>query len=753
MAVTTAAPTKTSLWESFDGDSAYLYDQYLDVPYERTTGASPDDLVGGLDELLVEHEAQPHVLTKAQAMAHLLARGQIHVDPRDPFPDKLNHGGALRLLRERWHAQASSSTLAADTTWFDTLGSTGAGRGALDTGHISPGWQKIFSRGLGALGEEARERAAPVSSGDHRRQAFYDAVSIVCEAAILLSHRFAAHAEKMVRDHPLERDRLTAIATMCYRIPECPPQTLHEALYCAWLMHELIEMEGEAVRSLGRLDLMFYPYYQADLASGRLTRAETKALLKYYWIKSTARTRGVGNGAHFCLGGQLSDGRDATNELTYLILEAYEELNAPDPKLSVRFHAESPQPLFDRVLGLVRDGHNAIVLMNDEAAVPALVKRGKGLEDARSYLPIGCYEPAVDGKEAACTTNLVINLAKPVELVLHRGVDPLSGAQVGVDTGDPDELGSFDRFLQAYLTQLDHILERSAQTIAGHERHWSRINPSPLIAATIDDCLERGLDIGEGGAHYNAVGCVGAGLANAADSLLAVKHAIYSGSRFTIQELIEALEHDFQGHEPMRQYLANAVPKWGNGDSEADALSRQVAQHYCEKIHSFVNERGGPYQAALYSFTFQWTLGSDTGALPDGRKAHMPLAPGVGAMAGRDRSGVTGVLESVSGLDFYQTPNGSVLDVRLHPSSVRGQAGIEAMTSLVKTFFKKGADRVSPGYALQFDVVEAETLCAAQRNPEAYRTLQVRVAGYSAYFVQLSTEMQDHLIAQGRHSL
>jgi pyruvate-formate lyase len=242
------------------------------------------------------------------------------------------------------------------------------------------------------------------------------------------------------------------------------------------------------------------------------------------------------------------------------------------------------------------------------------------------------------------------------------------------------------------------------------------------------------------------VGCVGTGLANAADSLLAIRQAVYEEGWFTLHELVAALQADFQGYEAVRSYLVNRVPKWGNGDPEADRLAQTIAGHYCEKIHSFTNERGGPYQAALYSFTFQWALGRTTGALPDGRKAGMPLAPGVGPMVGRDRAGVTALLESVRTLDFTETPNGSVLDLRLHPRSVAGSAGLLALSALVRTFFQEGV------YALQFNVVDAETLRAAQRDPEAYATLQVRVAGYSAYFVNLTREMQDQLIAHSTHA-
>ena len=738
---------KEQVWGCFESDRAALYDQYQHVPYDAATGQTPDALRSAIFGYLRNHSAEPHITQKAHVFRYLLTHAQIHVDAFDWLPDKLNHGNLLHLLRERWRQGARRGPLAQAGAWFDLIDATDAAKGGLDTGHISPGWTKMFSSGLLGLAAEARERRSCCPDADQGQRAFYDAVETVCQEAIVLSHRFAEQAEAMASAHPEHQRRLGMIAETCRRTPAHPPRTLHEALHFHWLMHELIELEGEAVRSLGRFDQIFHPYYLADLASGRLDREQAKELFKGYFMKSYARTRGAGNGAHFALGGQLPDGSDAVNKLTYLVLEAYEELNAPDPKLSVRFFSGTETACYRRVLDLIRRGHNAIVLMNDDIVVPALQKRGKALEDARCYIAIGCYEPAVDGKEAACTTNLQVNLAKAMELALHDGVDPLSGTRLGPRTGDPRGLLGFDAFLAAYLAQLDHLFERSAAAIAGHERLWSQINPSPLVACTIDDCLARGRDVGEGGCHYNSVGCIGVGLANAVDSLLAIKRAVYQAERYTMDEIIAALGRDWAQDEPMRQYLINAVPKWGNGDAEADELGQLVASHYCATVHAHTNERGGPYQAALYSFTFQWELGRDTGALPDGKRAHEALAPGVGAMAGRDRAGIMALLESVAKLDFTETPDGSVLDLRLHPSSVAGMAGLDAMVSLVRAFFARG------GFAVQFNVLDGDALLAAQREPEAYATLQVRVAGYSDYFVNLSREVQDHLIDMHSHAI
>ena len=376
-----------------------------------------------------------------------------------------------------------------------------------------------------------------------------------------------------------------------------------------------------------------------------------------------------------------------------------------------------------------------------------MVKRGKRLEDARTYLPIGCYEPAVDGKEAGCTMNIVVNLAKGLELALHDGVDPLSGQPFGPHTGDPRQFASFEQLFDAYTTQLDFLLTRAVEGVRAHERQWPQVNPSPLIAGTIDDCLALGRDIGQGGAHYNAVGCVGVGLANACDSLLAMRQAVFAEKRFTMDQTLDAIRDDFAGREPMRQYLLSRVPKWGNDDPRADAVAKRIADHYCHRVHTFTNARGGPVQAALFTLNYQWTMGELTGALPDGRQARTSLAPGVGAMSGRDMKGATALMNSVAKLDFTETPNGSVLDVTLHPTTVKGDEGLDAFVSLIEAFFSQG------GYALQFNIFDADMLRDAQRHPERYASLQIRVTGWSVYFHSLSKFEQDQFIARNTHTL
>ncbi|MEK7396524.1 MAG: pyruvate formate lyase family protein [Candidatus Poribacteria bacterium] len=729
--------------KNFESLRDHLFNQFQKAPYVVDTGLSSENLRQEVDNYLQNHPDQPKVLKKANVYRIVVTQGQIYIDPDDWYADKLNHCGLVAKVRNKWFEEARANSIKKEADWFDKTHRIGLIRGGLDMGHISPGWGNMFADGLMGLTEKAKSNK---ENATDEQLAFYEAVEMVYEATIALSQRFAHLAENMIADFPDHETRLHAIADVCRRVPAYAPRTFHEALQFAWLMHEMIEMEGEMVRSMGHFDRIMYPYYRADIDSGRLTREHAKELIKFFWYKYYARTRGGDNGKNFVFAGQHADGSDVTNELTYLALEAYEEMNTPDPKLSVRFLPSTPDKLYKRVADMIRRGHNSYVLMNDVPAVEAQVKRGKTWEDARLYLPIGCYEPAVDGKEAGCTMNIEVNLAKIAELALHNGIDPLSNEQIGLETGDPREFEDFKQVFKAFTDQMDFLLTRTVEYVGAHERQWLNINPSPVIAGTIDDCLERGKDIGQGGAHYNGVGCVGIGLANACDSLLAIKKVVFEDRVFTMNEILNAIKSDFGGQEPMRQYLLNKVPKWGNNDNEADEMAKRIADYYCQKAHSFTNARGGPVQAALFTLTTQWSMGKITGAMPDGRKAFASLAPGVGAAPGRDMKGVTGLIGSVTKLDFTETPNGSVLDVMLHPTAVKGEEGLDAMVGLIKTFFAKG------GYAMQFNVYDPETLRNAQKYPEQYTSLQIRVTGWSVYFNTLSKFEQDQFIARNIHT-
>jgi pyruvate formate-lyase/glycerol dehydratase family glycyl radical enzyme len=742
-------------WNTFDAVREKLEHQYDDVKYAEDTGYSAAELLKIVAQYLADHPAESPMLQKANIYQIIVTQGRIALDPADWFADQLDHGQIIRKVCTDWNARVKDWNLPYHASFINMADRTGSfilekdrnhGNG-IDFGHTSAGWTFMLEQGLGGLLKLARRCKDDLRPPLTPEQAdFYEALEIVYGATIQFAHRLAALAEKLSEAHPQHAPRLATVAQTLRNVPENPPATFHEALQFLYLMNQLIEMEGERIRSMGGFDRMLHPYYRADIESGRLTREQAKELIKFFWTKFFAQTKGIGNGKNFYFGGQGVDGKSAVNELSYLALEAYEELKTTDPKLSVRFFKDTPPEFWYRVADIIRKGQTSFVLTNDEVTIPAMVKRGKTVEEARAHVLIGCYEPAVEGKEIACNMSIKINLAKGIELVLNNGIDPLTGDKLGPETGDPRSFTTFEQFFNAYLVQTDYQITRATECIKALELYWPVINPSPLLSGTFIDCLIQGKDISRGGPKYNSTGCMGAFLANATDSLQAVKKLVFEEKSCTMDQLINVLKNDYEGSEKLRQYIIHRISKWGNNDDEADAIALRIVDFYTDKVNHTPNNRGGWFQASMFTLDYKWTMGKLTGTLPDGRKSREYLAPSINAMTGRDSNGVTGLINSVTKIDFTDIPNGSVLDINLHPTAVSGREGLEAFVALIRTYFEKG------GFGLQFNIFNVETLKEAQRHPEQYSTLQIRVCGWNVYFVSLSEYDQNQFIQENQHS-
>ncbi|MBP7401955.1 MAG: hypothetical protein KBA30_05005 [Clostridia bacterium] len=744
----TAIATRTPLWGRFDRDRRHLERQYAEPSYDPDTGLDPEALECAAERCLADNASRGRVVQKAALYALILDHARIGVDPLDFFADALQHGNLLSRLQGRWWAEVKQGPLADETAWMDTAIATGYVDGLLDLGHTSPDWTGMLRQGLTGLLETARRRRAAFGAALTPEQAdFYDAVDIVYSATIRLAGRLSRQARRLAGLHPEHAERLTRVADALGQVPAGPPRTLHEALQFAYLMHQMIEMEGERVRSMGGFDRLYLPYYRADIAAGRLDREQAKELIKYFWIKFFAVTRGVENGKNFYFAGCLPDGSDAANELTDLALEAYDELDTTDPKLSVRIGRGTPDAVLARIARILRQGKTAFVLTNDDVAIPALVKHGKTLEDARNHLLIGCYEPTVEGLEIACNMSLRINLAKAVELALHNGTDPVSGLELGPRTGEPREMTEYGMFEEAVFAQIDAQVDRATAYVRRFEPWWPSINPSPVLAGTFPDCLATGRDIGQAGPKYNNTGCMGAGLANIADSLMAVRRLVYEERRLPMDSLIAALDADFVGSEDLHRHIVHRIPKWGNDQPDVDGIARRVADRYTARVNRTPNARGGGFRASMFTLDYRYKFGKRMGATPDGRRRGAYLAGGVGAMTARDINGLTAQILSVTKLDFTDIPNGSVLDIYLHPSAVQGEDGIAALVALIRTYFARG------GFGIQFNVFDSKTLLDARLHPEDHATLQVRVCGWNVYFTSMSPYEQEQYIEANKHLL
>ena len=673
----------------FDLARTQLERQYLDVQFDPASGLSKEELVSELERHHAENPQEPRIMTRAWLFQLLCTKGPIAVEPDDYFADKLQHHNLLISLRDEWKREEEGREFRDDPP-----PTPGARTAILDTGHTCPDWRNLLKYGYTGL----RDRAA------NRSGVFYEAVTMVYDAAITLAGRFAA---------ALPNSAIAALA-------ERPPQTFHEALQLAYLHHELQEMEnGYSVRSMGRFDVLYNRFYTEDLAAGRLTRDQAKELLKYFWVKFFAKTQGKLYGKPFLFG------PDA-NELSCLAFEVYREMQIVDPKLHVRLADRTPRDFFEQVVGCIQAGCTGIVTVNDTAQVEMLHRNGKTLEDANDYILIGCYEPAVMGKELNCSGSCAVNLAKLVEMVLAS-----------------ENYATFDELMAAYLETLDSQITLAMDRVRREERLWPNVNPSPLLSGTMDSCLESGLDVSQGGTQYNTSGALFAGLANAVDSLAVVKQLVYEEQQCTLAELKAALAANWEGHGELRLTAQNRVPKWGNNDDRVDRIAVQITDFIGERVNHEPNARGGVFQAAMYAIIgTAKRFGKPTGALPDGRLAGEPLTMNTGATIGMDKNGVTSLINSVTKIDLSQFPNGTVLDIMLHPSVASGPDGVQAICSIIQSHFAQG------GMAIQFNIFDAALLREAQRRPEKYANLQVRLCGWNVRFVDLAIEEQEMFITK-----
>lgn len=736
------------VWNVFDAARPHLERQELEPGFADGTGLAPEALSERFWALADELAAESPILRKARLFAFLLDNGRIAIDPDDWFGDKLDHQNLMRKYNRKALKAVEQGPLQEARETLDTAHETGWYGAELDLGHTSPGWRFLYEQGLrGILAKADAARAAHGGALSGDQADFYDALHIVYEAICRFTARLSEYAASLMGESPARDARLAAMADSLAAVPGEAPKDLHEALQFSFIMHQMIEMEGENVRSMAGFDRCFGKYYDADVASGRLTRERAQELIEYFFTKFFAHTRGVDNGKNFYFGGQYADGSNAENELTYAALEAYARLKTTDPKLSVRFFEGSTDRMWDVVTRTIRAGQTSFVLINDETAINGILTQGKTPEEAREFLLIGCYEPAIEGREIACNMSIKINLAKCVELALFRGRDPASGRQLGPDTGDPEGFAAYEDFEAAFFRQMEAQIDSATEAIKAYELYWPQINPSPVLAGSFVDALEKGRDIGQCGPKYNNTGSMGGALANAADSLIALKRAVYEQSTCTMAEMLAALRDDFEGHTRLHLHLLNRVPKWCNADPEVDAIARRIAGRYGAEVNRRPNNRGGRFVPSMFTLNHRFHQGHRTGALPDGRKKGVYLALNIGANTGMDREGVTAQLLSLTELDYTKIPNGSVADVYLHPSAVAGEEGLLALQTLIKTYFARG------GFGIQFNIFDTATLRDAQKHPEKYATLQIRVCGWNVYFVSLSGEEQEQYILMNTHTL
>ena len=588
----------------------------------------------------------------------------------------------------------------------------------------------------------------------YRKREELKAMSIAADALIRLAERHAEKALEMSvqEENPVRQAELKQIVEVCRRVPARAPRSFREALQYYWFVHlgVIIELNTWDSFNPGRLDQHLLPFYQVDLAQGTMSEDDARELLQAFWIKFNNQPAPpkVGVTAEesntytdFCLinlGGVKPDGSDAVNELTYLLLDVVEEMRLLQPSSMVQVSKKNPDRFVSRALKIVKTGFGQPSIFNTDALVPEMLRQGKSLLDARLGGASGCVETGAFGKEAYILTGY-FNLVKVMEITLHNGVDPRTNRRIGLQTGSSNSWTCFDDFFEAFTRQLQHFLDIKIKGNRIIERLYAEYLPAPFLSLLVDDCIKKGKDYHDGGARYNTSYIQGVGLGSITDSMSVLHHHVFGRKDVPMQELLSALAANFEGFEDLRQKLVNDTPRYGNDDDAADDLMRRVFEAYYQAIDGRPNTRGGYHRINLLPTTCHVYFGSVVGASPDGRFAGEPLSEGISPVQGADRRGPTAVIKSAAKMDHLRT-GGTLLNQKFTPGFLKDDDGIQKLVHLIRAYFKLD------GHHIQFNVVDVETLREAQKHPEKYTDLIVRVAGYSDYFVDLGVDLQNEII-------
>lgn len=610
-----------------------------------------------------------------------------------------------------------------------------------------------IGQSLAALDYLTDERA-------YEKKVQLEAMAICCDAIIAYGRRHAAYARELAAGEadPDRRAELLQIAAACEVVPAHPPQTFAQAIQMYWFVHiaATTELNNWDSLSPGRLDQHLDPFYQQDLAAGRLTREKAKELLECLWIKFNNQPAPPKVGitlkesatytdfANINSGGVKADGSDGVNEVTYLILETMDEMRLLQPSSNAQISRKSPHRFLKTALAISRQGWGQPAFYNSDAIIQELLQAGKDLADARAGGASGCVETGASGKEAYILTGY-FNLPKILELTLNNGFDRRSGKQLGLPTGAATDYQNYEELFAAFAAQVRHFVDIKIRGNHLIEKIYATRMPCPFLSIVISDCIAKGLDYNAGGARYNTSYIQGVGIGTLADCLAALKYNVYDRKRFTMAELTAALAADFAGYEALRNLIVNQTPKYGNDDDYADGLMREAFALFYRAVDGRPNMKGGVYRIDMLPTTCHVYFGAVTGATPNGRLAGKPVSEGISPEQGADRLGPTAVIKSAAKMDQLRT-GGTLLNQKFTPAVLAGDEGLENLAALVRAYF------ALDGHHIQFNVIDRQTLLDAQDRPAEYRDLIVRVAGYSDYFHNLGRDLQDEIIARTEQS-
>ncbi len=723
-----------------------LVDRYVNEWHNDAAFFRFDALKGDLNAYIKSLDC-PRPVKKAKAFAYILENAPLTLCADDPFAvaleahkmRSLHDVGANyeRIMPSFIGDLSKEMDRTEDGEFISLIRDRLVAELYTDYNHSTPCWEDIHALGIPGLLARSRKYRSELENPSDEQNAYFDGIELTYEAILRFFERAADAVENEVT------------ASALRNITKSAPSDTYEALLLSWLFWYLQEnIEGIRVRTMGGIDRLYRPFVERDIASGRLTREDAVELFAYFMCEFHAF--GVWYGQPIYFGGYNDDGSCAVNEVSYIGLEAYNLLSAPNPKLQAKINPNTPDKFVDTVLETIRRGNSSISIINDEVATKSLEKLGIPNEEARTYLMAGCWDYTVKNHEVK-TIPVRVSLPKILEYTLTDGICLTTEKRVLPALGKAPE--TFEEFLELYRRRFAELFERLRSIIEHWEKYLEYISPSNMFSGTHTDSLSRAVDGYSRGMKYNSTVYQVFGMATLVDSLIAIKKHVYDSHELTLSGLVEVLKNNWEGSESLRRVILNDSDKYGNGSEVADELAVSLYKYFAELINGKPNSRGsaelgtqGYWKLGTLSIDKNVRVGSFMKATPDGRLAGEPISKNLSSVVGMDRGGVTVFLNSVAKIDFTDFPHAGMVDVVLHPSAVSGEDGLIAFRGLVRAYFKKG------GHSIQFNVFDSQLLRDAQREPEKYRNLQVRVCGWNVYFVQLEKVLQDAFIREAEKS-
>ncbi|MGI6172508.1 MAG: pyruvate formate lyase family protein [Christensenellales bacterium] len=739
------------LWNRYETDRPFL-NMYIREHFESGSGITDcEALKREILKIESDMRGQPRCIVKATAFAFVLEHGAIEVNPRGWFGvnvaglrfggspkgirfQNANSGGKtvkpLQVLCAKWKDELWETAPDEVRAAMDGIWETGAGSFWMDFDHSVPDWDAVLRYGFSGLRDRARERRAEIGILTERQRAYFDAIDITYRALVHFMNRLADSAERRI----CEDARMPMRAECLRRLANGAPSNIYEAMQLIYIFH-LIQQYLEAVqaRSFGDLDRLLYPYYLKDIDQGRFTPAQVKELFQYLFVQYDYQNHPYNQ--PMAIGGEDRNGCAIANELSGIICDAYYDANVSNLKIFLCLTKDTPDWLLRKTLAQVRGNRGSYVYMNFDKAAE-IMARSRKMPDLKAWQvgTWGCFNLNIKGGDTDCL-HTRINTAKPIELALNNGIDPITGIRIGPETGEAESFVTFEQFENAFYRQFDALLDRMIAISNFYDQHIDEINPAPMDSATLSYSLERAEDAFRYGVTNVCCSCAG----TAADSLAMVRKYVYRERRLTLAQLRDILNRNWEGEEKLRLTIGRDPEKYGNNIDSADQFFVDIINH-ADAYLDRKNCRNGHFQLGAASIDYHIRYGEQTGATPDGRYAGEPLSKNIGASIGKDRNGLTALMQSATKFDSAKIPGSGVLDFLLHPSVAQGEEGLSAMAALVRAYFARG------GYSLQGNVTDAATLRDAQKHPEKYEGLQVRVTGWNWNFNDMTPDYQDEII-------